>query len=242
MYLIKMENEPKKRGRKVGSKKNVNDVSKGPPKKRGRKPKKKIITNENPVFADDNLNMDDLIIKLNNDKTDNDDNLSLIIDDHEEVNFNNSDVNKVCWNCCHGFHNRIHGLPINYNLNVFHTIGDFCSVECMARYAVDNMQNDIYNILPFINLYNNKINKNNKVNIAPSRLLLNIFGGDMTIDEYRNNNVLYDVKLPIIIPTNYNINKYNFKNNYNNVSDLKLYRKNKTSNNNNNITKKLNID
>ena len=112
----------------------------------------------------------------------------------------------------------------------------------MARYAVDNMSDDIYNILPLINLYNNKINNNNnKVKLAPNRLLLDIYGGDMTIDEYRNNNILYDLKLPIIIPTNYNVNKYNLKNN-NNLTDLKLYRKNKLNNNNNNITKKLNID
>ena len=57
-----MENGPKKRGRKLGSSKEVPHV-KPPPKKRGRKPKKKIITNENPIFADDNLNMEDLIIR-----------------------------------------------------------------------------------------------------------------------------------------------------------------------------------
>ena len=234
-----MDNQPKKRGRKVGSKKNTTE-NKEPPKKRGRKPKKKIVTNENPVFADDNLNMEDLIIKLNNDKNDHENNLSFTIDEHEEINFNKK--SKLCWNCSHDFFDRIHGVPINYNSGVFHTVGDFCSVECMARYAVDNMNDDIYNILPLINLYNNKINNNNsKVKLAPNRLLLDIYGGDMTIDEYRNNNILYDFKLPIIIPTNYNINKYNSKNN-NNFTDLKLYRKNKPNNNNNNITKKLNID
>ena len=61
----------------------------------------------------------------------------------------------------------------------------------------------------------------------------------MTIEDYRNNNILYDLKMPIIIPVNYNINKYNLKNN-NNLSDLKLYRKKKLENNNS-ITKKLNI-
>tara|TARA_B100000989_G_C19510242_1_gene458619 strand:- start:808 stop:1512 length:705 start_codon:yes stop_codon:yes gene_type:complete len=234
-----MENQPKKRGRKAGSKKNPTE-NKEPPKKRGRKPKKKIVTNENPVFADDNLNMEDLIIKLNNDKNDQENNLSFTIDEHEEINYNKK--SKLCWNCSHDFFDRIHGVPINYNSGVFHTVGDFCSVECMSRYAVDNMSDDIYNILPLINLYNNKINNNNnKVKLAPNRLLLDIYGGDMTINDYRNNNILYDLKLPIIIPTNYNINKYNLKNN-NNLTDLKLYRKNKPNNNNNNITKKLNID
>ena len=88
-----MENQPKKRGRKVGSKKN-NTENKEPPKKRGRKPKKKIITNENPVFADDNLNMEDLIIKLNNDKNDQENNLSFTIDEHEEINYDKK-INEI---------------------------------------------------------------------------------------------------------------------------------------------------
>ena len=234
-----MDVQPKKRGRKVGSKKETTE-NKEPPKKRGRKPKKKVVTNENPIFADDNLNMEDLIIKLNNDKNEHDNNLSFSIDEHEEINYTKN--SKLCWNCSHNFFDRIHGIPINYNSGVFHTVGDFCSIECMSRYAVDNMNDDIYNILPLINLYNNKINNNNKVKLAPNRLLLDIFGGNMTIEEYRKNNILYDLKLPIIIPINYNVNKYNLKNN-NNLTDLKLYRKNKTNNNsNNNITKKLNID
>lgn len=233
-----MNQKPKKRGRKVGSKnKNNNEViNKEPPKKRGRKPNKKIVTNENPVFADDNLNIDDLIIKLNSEKKGN--NLSTEINEENEINYINNN-NKLCWNCCHGFHNMVHGLPINYNNEVFHTIGEFCSIECMARYAVDNMNDDIYNYLPLINMYNKNITNKNKVNLAPNKLLLNIFGGNMTIDEYRNNNILYDVKLPIIIPVNHNINEYNLKNN-NNFTDLKLYRKKKVDNNN--IKNKLNIE
>jgi hypothetical protein len=234
-----MENQPKKRGRKAGSKNKTNNQTntKEPPKKRGRKPNKKIVHNENPVFADDNLNIDDLIIKLNGDKKNNETNLSTII--NEESNYVN-EKKKVCWNCCHDFHNMVHGIPIKYDNKAFHTIGEFCSVECMSRYAVDNMNDDIYDILPIINLYNNKINNNyNKVKLAPSKLLLEMFGGSMTIDEYRNNNILYDLKIPIIIPVNYNINKYNLKNN-SVFSDLKLYRKKKLENNNS-ITSKLNI-
>ena len=62
------EVEPKKRGRKVGSKNknktNVENVpEKPPPKKRGRKPKENIIKNENPVF-NSNTNSENLIIRL----------------------------------------------------------------------------------------------------------------------------------------------------------------------------------
>mgnify|MGYP006169736531 CR=1 FL=1 len=112
-----MENQPKKRGRKAGSKNKTNSQTnaKEPPKKRGRKPNKKIVHNENPVFADDNLNIDDLIIKLNGDKKNNETNLSTII--NEESNYVN-EKKKVCWNCCHSFDNMIVGLPIKYSNNV----------------------------------------------------------------------------------------------------------------------------
>ena len=110
------DQQPKKRGRKLGSKKDMPDV-KPQPKKRGRKPKKKIITNENPVFADDNLNMEDLIIKLNNDKSEHNNNLSFIIDEHEEIDYKKKRV--LCWNCCHDFHNNIYSIPIKYNKNIF---------------------------------------------------------------------------------------------------------------------------
>ena len=36
----------------------------------------------------------------------------------------------------------------------------------------------------------------------------------MNIEEYRqNNNTLFDLKMPIVIPVNLNINKYGLKNN-----------------------------
>ena len=238
-----MDDKPKKRGRKVGSKNKVSNN--GPPKKRGRKPNEKVIMKENPVFANDSVDIDNLIIKLNNSIDDN--NISLnIIDEKYDDNIICNDNNEiVCWNCVHKFQNITIGLPINYNNNIFHTIGEFCSLECMARYALDNYNEEIYNLLPLINLFGNKINNDNeikKINIAPNKLMLKIFGGKMDINEYRNsNNILYDVKMPIIIPVNYNINKYGVKNN-NNFSDLKLYRKKKMNSQKDNILNHININ
>ena len=148
-----MEEKPKKRGRKVGSK-NKPKKPNEPPKKRGRKPNEKTVVKENPTFAKDTLDIDDLIVKLNNTKYDNQNHLSITINDYDynscdnqSLNYSCSGENMVCWNCIHSFHDIVHGLPINYSNNIFHTIGYFCSVECMARYAVDNYGEDIYNIL-----------------------------------------------------------------------------------------------
>jgi len=239
-----MDNQPKKRGRKFGSK-NKPKSEPNIPKKRGRKPNEKIIINENPIFAKDTMDVNDLILKLNTHKNNDGNNLSFEINDDENLlKFKDIPNNtNICWNCIHPFYNIVHGLPINYSKEIFHTIGSFCSIECMCRYAVDNYNEDIYNLLPIINIYNNKINnKITKIKLAPDKLLLNIFGGEMNIDEYReNNNILYDLKMPIIIPLNYNINKYGLKKN-NNLSDLKLYRKKSLYRNKDNISNKMNLE
>jgi hypothetical protein len=204
-------------------------------KKRGRKPKENIITNPNPVFANDKDSIDDLIIKLNYDNN-NDNNMINEISEISEVN--NSSISEVCWNCCHNFDNFITGLPIKYTNNIFYTVGDFCSLECASRYAFENYDN-IYEIINIINIYNNiKHNKNYKINMAPNKLVLKKFGGNVSINDYRNNNKLYNVNLPIIIHINNDISNYEFKNNHD--KDLKLYRK--KNNDKINIFDKMNLN
>ena len=118
-----MNDQPKKRGRKVGSKnKNTDSNIKEPPKKRGRKPNKKIVTNENPVFADDNLNIEDLIIKLNSEKKDN--NLSSEINEDNELDLINN--KKLCWNCCHNIDNNTI-ITAAAEINFFTVLGVFIS-------------------------------------------------------------------------------------------------------------------
>ncbi len=198
-------------------------------KKRGRKPKENTIINNNPVFAEDTENIDNLIIKLKYEENNNDVMLSINdIDNNFSKNINNCEL---CWNCCHSFNNNIVGLPIRYNNNRFYTVGDFCSLECASRYAYDNY-NNIYEIINTINLYNNIILNNNcKINMAHNKLVLKKFGGNIDIDEYRsnNNNNIYNINLPIIIHLNNNISKYEHK--YNDKSNLVLYRKNNTDKN-----------
>ncbi len=206
-------------------------------KKRGRKPKDNTIINNNPVFAEDSENIENLIIKLKCDDENNNDIIYSIDDiDNNYDNINGKNISEVCWNCCHSFNNNILGLPLRYNNNRFYTVGDFCSLECAARYAYENY-NNIYEIMNTINLYNNMIlNNNNKVNLAPNKLVLKKFGGNIEIDEYRNNNNnIYNINLPIIIHVNNNISKYEHK--YNDKNNLILYRKNNTDKN---IFKNLN--
>ena len=250
------ETKPKKRGRKVGSKnkKKVSDITgniietiveKPTPKKRGRKPKENIITNENPIF-DNSGNTDNLIIRVKKDvnKVTNiqsfDDN-----DNYQEVNFDDN-VCEVCWNCCHKFDNNIFGIPIKYINKIFYIYGYFCSLECGARYIFDNFNNH-FEIYSLINFYYNFINDTigEKINIAPKRLVLKMFGGNLDIHEYRSSfktNTIFNVQIPPIYPINHNINTYdNFINTNNSKKDLKLYRKNNLPNQENNISNSMKL-
>lgn len=209
-------------------------------KKRGRKPKETTIINNNPVFADDKDSIDDLIIKLNYNDVSNDniDNTS-----NNDILYNINDITKntseLCWNCCHKFNGIITGMPYKCVNNIFYTIGDFCSLECAARYAYDNHKENIHEIMNIINMYKNiKYNDDSKVKLALPRLTLSMFGGNLSIEEYRKDiNDIYNINIPITIPVNINIDKYEYKKN--NHSNLKLYRKNT---NKDNIFDKINLN
>lgn len=207
-------------------------------KKRGRKPKSNIVLNENPVF--DNNNKNNLIacikhptnIDVNESNTP--DNLEInndvcFLSDNNNIIHKNT-YNKKCWNCCHDINTDIISYPIKYINKIFYTNGNFCSYECAGRYIFDNF-NDIeiwekYNLLNFY--YN--INTNNKKNITipPNKLRLKLFGGDLTREEYinNNNNSSYDGYLPPIIPIN-NLFYDNENKNITSDNELKLYRKKK---------------
>ena len=161
------------------------------------------------------------------------------------LNYNNNLYNnntnysniKCNW-CLHGCNEEIIHLPYNIANNVFNMYGNFCCPECAAAFNFNDLNDDlIWERFSLLNYVYNK--KNSKYNIAPSRLILDIFGGPLTINEFReiintNKNIntilppLYIIKPQIeitqnediYIPLNINrVNKY--------TKDLKLKRNDK---------------
>ena len=164
-----------------------------PKKKRGRKPKNKMIINENPQFDQENK-IDNLIasLQVNKPKT----NLETEVDVIGGVNDNSDDkfsfidetpTSKICWNCCYDIE-LMSSFPIKYMDGVFYTCGNFCSYECAARYIFDTYNyKSLWEKYTLLNLlYNKNHNTSVKVKIAPSRLRLKKFGGDLTYEEYIN--------------------------------------------------------
>tara|TARA_Y100001958_G_C21248619_1_gene581663 strand:- start:19905 stop:20570 length:666 start_codon:yes stop_codon:yes gene_type:complete len=210
-------------------------------KKRGRKPK-----NNDKKQEDNNKDIqENLIIQLKKSYVDDYD-----ISSYDKNKSQNENVetkqnsSKLCWNCCHAFHNHVYGIPMKYIHGIFYVYGSFCSLECGCRYAHDNLKDHNFDeIFSLINLYSNiMLDKKDKIEMAPNRLLLESFGGNLTIDEYRSKNVLnYEIRIPPILPINHIVNKYETNQKTNNKDFLKLYRKKPVQSDKKNITTSMNL-
>ena len=215
------------------------------PKKRGRKPKKDKQSEYSGKNKKINTQiMDNFIIRLNPINSENDLIEPFSIDTENLENNVNHKVSDVCWNCCHSFDSIVYGIPLKYHNKVFYTYGDFCSLECCCRYSIDNLRN-YHEVVSLINLYNNIVNesKDEKVNVAPNKLLLDKFGGPLSIEEYRvgfKNKNIHDIKIPPILPIKHNIDNYE-SNNQNSKSNLKLYRKKPLQSDKKSITNSMNL-
>ena len=94
----------------------------------------------------------------------------------------------LCWWCCHEIHED-HNLPFRYDdrTDKFKMMGHFCSWECMKAWNLN--QNGINRggvINELIMLYKKRLcGKSTPTKCAPSRYHLKIFGGNLTIEEFR---------------------------------------------------------
>jgi hypothetical protein len=112
-----------------------------------------------------------------------------------------SKTNIYCWWCCHPFGNTPISLPIRYKKNKYDVIGVFCGYNCACAY------NNVFsgskcaerNSL-LHQIYREIYKENVIIKPSPPKEILNIFGGIMTIDEYRKNLLLNDFDVHINYP------------------------------------------
>ena len=111
---------------------------------------------------------------------------------YSELNQNNSNSNSnsLCLWCRHGINEFRCGLPLSYNNKTKHynLHGNFCSFECVSAYNFS--KNSKSDKVWEINIMINKLAELNGYSIpirpAPDYELLDIFLGNMTIEEFRN--------------------------------------------------------
>jgi hypothetical protein len=214
-------------------------------KKRGRKSKKKIETI--PEISNGNeSDKNNMVIKLSTPIEIQDVSHLQINEAYESQSHNLNDygqqkTGELCWNCCHEFSDIITGIPMKYHGGIFYTYGDFCSLECCSRYAYEYLTDDFWEILSFINLYNRVLyGKFNAVEMAPSKLVLKRFGGELDIEDYRIKKNVHDIRLAPILPINHCNDVYE-KKIMNNLDNLRLYRKKKLPSEKKNITNSMKL-
>lgn len=94
-----------------------------------------------------------------------------------------------CWWCCHQFDTLPIGMPLDFNTNTkkFRVRGVFCSFACMVAYKIDQRYRNKDSLIKY--LYKKLTDGNGgttSLPCAPPRCVLRMFGGDLTIDEFRS--------------------------------------------------------
>lgn len=93
-----------------------------------------------------------------------------------------------CYWCCHGFNGAPVGIPVKFVHDKFHVFGCFCSLECAASYnfahtgSVDESleRHALLNTMAWRMGYTR-----GAVRQAPDRLTLRMFGGPLSIEDFR---------------------------------------------------------
>jgi hypothetical protein len=97
---------------------------------------------------------------------------------------------KICFWCCHEVGHETYGMPIRYDYvnKTFTMYGTFCSLECAAahNFSVHLGSDRAWEIHSWIQMLGKRYGYKEPIRPAPSRYLLDMFDGPLTIDEFRN--------------------------------------------------------
>lgn len=96
-----------------------------------------------------------------------------------------SSTDVFCWHCCHPFDGPPLPLPTRWDAqrNIFHVMGTFCSWGCMKAYSLQQPRLHCTNEITLF--HKACTGKLSSIRSAPPRIILEAFGGHMSIDEFR---------------------------------------------------------
>jgi len=108
--------------------------------------------------------------------------------------YNTNNVNECkdvsCYWCCHKIDYKVFGMPLNYDSvnDTFSLYGSFCSLQCANAYnfSTYNGCDKVWEINAMIQMLGKRYGFINYIRPAPSKYLLKMFDGYLTIDEFRN--------------------------------------------------------
>ena len=124
--------------------------------------------------------------------------------DSSEVKAIPAQTTAACFWCCHGFTHRPVVLPVRDTGDHLIVMGNFCSPECASAYLFD-MRQDAHTRWEQLALLYRVYGEvcDNNIHPAPPRSILQLFGGSLSIQEYRglihSHKVRVDVHLPPMV-------------------------------------------
>ena len=143
-----------------------------------------------------------------------------------------NDHKKCMWCTCHYTSKHYH-LPLQIINKEYRVFGQFCSAECAAAYNFYDIVlfGDMWNRYSLLHSLYYKEYNGGKINIAPSRMALSIYGGNMSIEEFRRFSKAKDIQYVVtfdpvkIHNTNHNIHQWSKLSSSTTNKDIMLKRK-----------------
>jgi hypothetical protein len=107
----------------------------------------------------------------------------------------------ACFWCCHTFINRPVVLPIRDTGEYLVVMGNFCCPECATAYLFD-MRQDCHTRWEQMALLYRVYGEacQNNIHPAPSKTILQLFGGNLTIQDYRSLIQSHQVRVDLHLP------------------------------------------
>jgi hypothetical protein len=130
---------------------------------------------------------------------------------HATNTINQNVKNSSCFWCCHSIEgSTVYSMPYNYdalNDNYF-VFGSFCSLQCANAYnfATHGSSDKVWEINSWIQMLAKRYGFSNIIRPAPSRYLLKMFGGNLSIEEFREAHLKTDKTYILNIPPMISIN------------------------------------
>lgn len=109
----------------------------------------------------------------------------------------------ACQWCCHKFENTPIGIPVKYVKSRFYLKGVFCSFNCAAASIFDQGSSDMWEHYSLLNLLYKQVtgvDEVRKIPLAPPRESLDLFGGPMTIEQFREDSWKNERKYDVVVP------------------------------------------
>ncbi|VVU94917.1 hypothetical protein CPAV1605_642 [seawater metagenome] len=121
------------------------------------------------------------------------------IDNEEKKWEEKTDI--YCWWCCHPYDTCPISLPEKVHNDTYYVFGSFCSFNCAAAYNINMDDYKIWERLSLLkSLYMKIYKKDVEITPSPPRKTLEIFGGHLSIDDFRSNILKFNKEYIYLIP------------------------------------------